>query len=72
MREFPCTGKQIWPELVGVDGHEAAVRIERENNSVHAEVVMKGMEIVPMDFKCNRVWVWVDSNWKVAQVPRIG
>jgi len=54
-----------------VDGDEAAEKIERENRRVNAIVVPEGY-LVPMDFKCTRVWVWVDKEGKVISVPKIG
>lgn len=54
-----------------MDGDEAAEKIERENEKVNAIVVPEG-SLVPMNFKCTRVWVWVDKERKVFRVPKIG
>ncbi|XP_010932900.1 glu S.griseus protease inhibitor-like [Elaeis guineensis] len=66
-----CTGKSSWPELVGVNGKEAEKIIEKENPAVDAIIVMVGESVV-LNFSCERVWVWVDKDGIVAQVPKIG
>ncbi|RWR80940.1 Inhibitor of trypsin and hageman factor [Cinnamomum micranthum f. kanehirae] len=67
----PAASKSSWRELVGVKGQIAATTIERENPLVHAHVVPEGSYIIH-DFRCDRVWVWVDSNGIVTREPRIG
>jgi len=55
-----------------MDGDEAAEKIERESPKVNAIVVPEG-SFVPLDFKCNRVWVWVDKEYgRVIRVPKLG
>ncbi|KAJ6890514.1 inhibitor of trypsin and hageman factor-like isoform X2 [Populus alba x Populus x berolinensis] len=66
-----CQGKSSWPELLGAEGKVAAATIERENPLVDAKIVPEG-SVVPLDFRCDRVWVWVDKRGIVIQVPRIG
>ncbi|XP_008777397.2 glu S.griseus protease inhibitor-like [Phoenix dactylifera] len=66
-----CTGKSSWPELVGVEGKEAAKIIERENPAVNAIIVTVGESVI-QNFLCGRVWVWVNEDGKVARVPKIG
>ncbi|MCL7027688.1 hypothetical protein MKW94_024816 [Papaver nudicaule] len=67
-----CKGKSSWPELVGVYGDTAAATIMKENgNIVRAIVVLEGTG-VPEDFRCNRVWVWVNGSGIVTQTPIIG
>ncbi|KAK1295900.1 hypothetical protein QJS10_CPB15g01998 [Acorus calamus] len=65
-----CEGKSEWPELVGVQGDMAAATIEEENPLVTAKIVKKGSFVI-QDFRCDRVWVWVDGG-RVYRVPRIG
>ena len=65
------TGKSSWPELLGAEGKVAAATIERENPLVEAIIVPDGSG-VPLDFRCDRVWVWVDERGIVIEVPRIG
>ncbi|KAJ0621114.1 putative proteinase inhibitor I13, potato inhibitor I [Helianthus annuus] len=67
-----CQGKSSWPELVGARGEAAATRIEEENPRVDAIVVVEGRDSVITDFRCDRVWVWVNSNGVVVRRPFIG
>lgn len=64
-------GKKSWPELVGASGEAAVAKIEEENAYVFALVVPDGRKVT-MDFKCDRVRVFVDAHGKVTQVPHIG
>ncbi|PWA76143.1 inhibitor of trypsin and hageman factor [Artemisia annua] len=66
-----CKGKSSWPELVGATGEGAAARIERENPHVDAIVLLDGSPTTK-DFRCNRVWVWVNSHGVVIRPPKIG
>lgn len=52
-------------------GKRAEAIIESENQSVNAKIVPEG-SFVTADFRCDRVWVWVDKAENVKQVPRIG
>ncbi|KNA20993.1 hypothetical protein SOVF_047440 [Spinacia oleracea] len=65
-----CQGKSTWLELVGKNGHEAAETIERENPNVHAIVLLDGTPVT-RDFRCDRVWVWVNSYDVVIRTPII-
>ena len=64
-------GKTSWPELVGVNGEVAAALIMRENPELRAVIVKEGM-FVTMDFRTDRVRIWVDKNGIVKYTPRIG
>ncbi|KAJ6431263.1 hypothetical protein OIU84_018699 [Salix udensis] len=66
-----CEGKSSWPELLGAEGKVAAAWIERENHLVKAKIVPEGSAVI-QDFRCDRVWVWVDKNNVVYRVPSIG
>ncbi|KAG6785827.1 hypothetical protein NC652_005440 [Populus alba x Populus x berolinensis] len=66
-----CPGKSSWPELVRAYGEAAAATIERENRNVNAIVLRKGTPVTK-DFRCNRVWVWVNEQGVVTRVPQIG
>ena len=37
--------KEAWPELVGEKGDVAAAKIEKENQKVHAVVVLEGSPV---------------------------
>ncbi|KAE8022577.1 hypothetical protein FH972_008367 [Carpinus fangiana] len=58
-------------ELKGVQGTVAEATIERENPLVDAIIVEEG-SVVPTDFRCDRVWVWVYESGIVSRVPTIG
>ncbi|KAF5822001.1 putative proteinase inhibitor I13, potato inhibitor I [Helianthus annuus] len=66
-----CEGKRSWPELVGARGDVAEATIERENSRVDAIVIRVGTNVTG-DFRCDRVWVRVNSNGVVVQTPSIG
>ncbi|GAB2282290.1 hypothetical protein Dimus_016838 [Dionaea muscipula] len=66
-----CSGKQVWPELVGESGAAAAAKIHRENRLVHPIVLPEGTPVTK-DFRCDRVWVWVDPRGIVIRAPRVG
>lgn len=56
---------------MGANGEEAEKQIEKENKNVDAIVVREGT-IVTQDFRCDRVWVWVNDYGIVTRVPIIG
>ncbi|KAJ4829506.1 hypothetical protein Tsubulata_026265 [Turnera subulata] len=66
-----CPGKNSWPELVGEKGENAEAVIEKENKLVNAIVLREGTPVTK-DFRCDRVWVWVDEHGTVTRAPRIG
>ncbi|KAK6164545.1 hypothetical protein DH2020_001409 [Rehmannia glutinosa] len=60
--------------VAGVGGRkreEAVTVIEKENRNVNAIVVKDGTP-VPLDFRCDRVWVWVNDYGVVIRTPTIG
>ncbi|KAI3441986.1 uncharacterized protein J3R85_001562 [Psidium guajava] len=68
----PCNLKESWPELVGMNGDVATGIILRENPAVSMAPMVKEGSFVTADFRCDRVWVWVDGSKLVTQVPRVG
>ena len=68
----PLTGKNIWPEVVGLDGLEAKRIIQREAGSkIKIELIPRGSRISE-DIKGNRVRIFVRAdNNRVASAPRI-
>ncbi|KAI4369651.1 hypothetical protein MLD38_018072 [Melastoma candidum] len=64
-------GKDSWPELVSMDGHQAAATIEAENHNVKANIIDE-KSLVIQNFDCTRVWVRVNSEGKVSETPKIG
>ncbi|KAL7160371.1 hypothetical protein ABFS83_01G090900 [Erythranthe nasuta] len=71
MSNSECRGKRSWPELVGVPGNVAVATIERENPLVNAIILPPGT-LPTLDFRCDRVWVYVNGNGNVTMVPVIG
>ena len=63
-------GKALWPELVGQKGNVAAAKIEKENPNVHAIVLPKGSPVT-RDFRCDRVWVFINKHGLVVDPPQI-
>jgi hypothetical protein len=64
--------KQQWPELVGVDGDVAKTTIAQENPSITTIQVLPKDSMVTMDYRTDRVRIFVDDNNKVVRTPIIG
>eukprot|EP01040_Poterioochromonas_malhamensis_P010443 gene10443-11362_t len=60
-----------WEHLVGRTGHEAKEMILKERSSLHVHVVPANA-MVTMDYRTDRVRIYVDSEGKVARAPVIG
>lgn len=56
---------------MGATGGAAAKKIEKENPRVDAIVLLDGTPTT-RDFRCDRVWVWVNSSGVVIRTPKIG
>ncbi|OWF37051.1 Proteinase inhibitor [Mizuhopecten yessoensis] len=65
-----CLGKDSWPELMGVCGREAAKTIEKENCLVNA-LIWGENQPTTKDFRCDRVFVFVNDSGIVTRVPMI-
>ncbi|KAL0743491.1 hypothetical protein Bca4012_085004 [Brassica carinata] len=67
-----CPGghKFKWPELVGKNGEMAKMTIERENQNVTGIIMPIGSGKI--NFCCNRVYIYIDSNHNVVNVPILG
>ncbi|MBA0617682.1 hypothetical protein Godav_027107, partial [Gossypium davidsonii] len=72
-KSLPTTdsGKSSWAELVGINGEVAAHIIAKENPKVSVQIVKEGLTVT-MDFRCDRVRVWVDNYGIVKTTPHIG
>lgn len=64
-------GRKTWPEVVGMTGEEAKKQIEEESPGISVHIVPQN-SFVTMDFRTNRVRVYVDSSGKVANAPKVG
>ncbi|KAM1212616.1 hypothetical protein ACFX2G_004216 [Malus domestica] len=71
MAQCPGVGKKSWPEVVGENGEAVAAKIEQENHGVRAIVLLEG-STTTKDWRCDRVWVWVNQRGVVTRVPRVG
>ena len=67
----PASSKSYWPDLVGFKGEEAVAAIKKDRPYLQVFVIPEG-SIVTMDFREDRVRVWVDDNGSVAQAPLVG
>ncbi|KAK6923325.1 Proteinase inhibitor I13, potato inhibitor I [Dillenia turbinata] len=56
-----CTGKLVWPELLGAKAEVAKEVIERENPNVTVRMVKEG-SYVTHDYRCDRVWLWTTQG----------
>ncbi|KAI5062280.1 hypothetical protein GOP47_0022819 [Adiantum capillus-veneris] len=66
------TGPQkIWPELVGLSGEEAKSKILAENPNLTVQLVPEG-SFMTMDFRTDRVRIFVDAAGNVSRAPAIG
>ncbi|PHT46182.1 Subtilisin-chymotrypsin inhibitor-2B [Capsicum baccatum] len=64
-------GKTSWPELLGVTAEEAEKKIKEEKPELKIYIVPP-KSMVTMDYRLDRVRLFVDESGKVAQVPRLG
>ncbi|KAG6724228.1 hypothetical protein I3842_03G248700 [Carya illinoinensis] len=62
------SGKRSWPELIGVKGEAAAETIARENSKDGKVDIVKDGMMVTMDFRADRVRVWVDNSGSSCEV----
>jgi hypothetical protein len=63
--------KSIWPELVGMAGHEARRRIKEEIPLVQAHIISRN-DMITEEYMPARVQLFVDENGKVIWPPQIG
>ncbi|CAN0926552.1 Subtilisin inhibitor 1 [Linum grandiflorum] len=65
--------KVEWPELVGLTAEEAESTIKQEATVAGLQVhVIPANSFVTMDFRQDRVRLFVDADGKIARAPRIG
>ena len=63
--------KTSWPELVNVSGESAKKLIEEANPNLKVQIVPEN-SMVTMDYRMDRVRIFVDANGMVSKPPRIG
>ncbi|KAL3839494.1 hypothetical protein ACJIZ3_024085 [Penstemon smallii] len=65
------SGKSTWPEVVGLSGEEAKIKIEEEMPNGSQIYVVPSGSFVTMDLRSDRVRIFIDSSGKVSYPPRI-
>ncbi|WP_440902328.1 serine protease inhibitor [Actinosynnema sp.] len=60
-----------WPELVGASADQVVAAIRAEHPGREVVVVPEG-SFVTLDYREDRVRVFVTADGRVAEVPRIG
>ena len=65
------TNKEEWPELAGKTGEEAKAAILKDDSKLQVDVLPEG-SMVTMDYRLDRVRIFVDEAGKVARAPRKG
>ena len=66
-----AAAKNSWPEVVGLSSEEAKKKISEDKPGANVQVVPAD-SFVTMDYRTDRVRVFVDSSDKVTKAPRIG
>ncbi|KAK4732502.1 hypothetical protein R3W88_025490 [Solanum pinnatisectum] len=70
--ESLCNGKLFWPELIGVPTKLAKKIIEKENSLINdVRIVLNGSP-VPLDYRCNRLFLVDNILGSVVQIPVVG
>ncbi|GJP55632.1 hypothetical protein CLOM_g14578 [Closterium sp. NIES-68] len=60
-----------WPDLVGIPGTEAREKILAEDPTLQVGIVRPGM-MVTMDYRMDRVRIYVDKDGIVLRPPTLG
>lgn len=63
---------QQWPELLGKTGEEAKEVILKSGAGVKDVQILPEDSMVTMDFREDRVRIFVDTNGIVVRVPTVG
>merc|ERR1719476_337800 len=71
-KEEAAGSKAEWPELVGKPGTFAEDHIRKARPDLTSIDVLSEGAFVTMDFRTDRVRVWVSPEGLVARTPRIG
>jgi Potato inhibitor I family len=70
-KDFPQDAEE-WPQLVGMDGDEAAAQLEAAYPDKYDIFVLNEDSIVTMDYLTDRIRIFVNDANVVTLVPRIG
>jgi len=63
--------KENWPEFEGKDGMEAEAGIKKENPNLAVHIMPENAPCT-MDYRTDRVRIFVDKDGKVISTPSIG
>jgi len=63
--------KESWPELVGLTGEEAKDKIKKERPELEVQILPE-LGPTTMDFRTDRVRIFVNGQNKVAHAPNCG
>jgi hypothetical protein len=63
--------RKSWPELVGMNGEEAKAQLQAALPGKKIMLVPKD-SMVTMDYRTDRVRIFVDSEGNVARTPTLG
>eukprot|EP00245_Coleochaete_scutata_P007484 TRINITY_DN22907_c0_g1_i1.p2 TRINITY_DN22907_c0_g1~~TRINITY_DN22907_c0_g1_i1.p2 ORF type:complete len:206 (-),score=45.83 TRINITY_DN22907_c0_g1_i1:366-956(-) len=64
--------KREWPELVGMRGEDAKAAVEQESPRGLKVYLVPHDAFVTMDYRTDRLRIYVDQKGVVSSVPRIG
>jgi len=63
--------KENWPELVGLKGEDARDQVKQQRPDVEIQILPE-LGPVTMDFRPDRVRIFVDKDGKVVHAPNCG
>ncbi|CAF3342104.1 unnamed protein product [Rotaria socialis] len=67
----PVERKHQWPELIGLDGDEAVRIIKKETGFTNVKTIVEGSPVT-LDYRTDRVRIFVDKKGIVTSMPTIG
>eukprot|EP00511_Aplanochytrium_stocchinoi_P006399 CAMPEP_0204825748 /NCGR_PEP_ID=MMETSP1346-20131115/3560_1 /ASSEMBLY_ACC=CAM_ASM_000771 /TAXON_ID=215587 /ORGANISM="Aplanochytrium stocchinoi, Strain GSBS06" /LENGTH=137 /DNA_ID=CAMNT_0051953471 /DNA_START=258 /DNA_END=671 /DNA_ORIENTATION=+ len=66
------TPKTLWPATLGLPGTEAVNVIKQERDDLSSVDIIPEGSMCTMDYREDRVRVFVDESGKVLRIPQIG
>lgn len=63
--------KAEWPELQGKTVEEAKAVLQQEAPGFQIQVIGPDM-MATMEWRCDRIRLWLDKQQRVSQAPRVG
>ncbi|PIM98146.1 hypothetical protein CDL12_10272 [Handroanthus impetiginosus] len=65
-------GKLTWPKVVGLTTEEAERKIKEEMPDGTSIQIVSPDSFLTMDYRTDRVRIFIDSSGKVSKPPKIG